>query len=101
VRFPALGKLYYEATIARGRPLLERIVARGVARGEVPAGHAKQLPLMVIAPAIMASVLKMTFDQFESVSSQDFLNAHIEVLRRGVLKPTRQQPVDLLRTKNF
>jgi hypothetical protein len=83
VRFPALGKLYC------------------VARGEVHADHAKQLLLMVIAPAIMASVWKITFDQFESVSAQESLNAHIEVLRRGVLKPTRQQPVDLLRTKNF
>jgi AcrR family transcriptional regulator len=86
-RFPSLAKLYYEATFARGRPILEKVIARGVERGEVYADHARLLPLMLMGPALMASIWKMTFDQFESLPSQDMLDAHLELLRRGVLRP--------------
>lgn len=86
-RFPELAELYFGATIARGRPLLEKIVARGVARGEIRADHASLVHLMIVAPAIMASLWKMNFDRFEPLSIEAFMEAHLEVLTRGLLVP--------------
>jgi AcrR family transcriptional regulator len=83
-QFPELTELYYRASVARGRPLLEKIVARGVRRGEIRPDHAPLLPMMIAAPAIMASVWKMTFERFDPIPTQDFLDAHLELLKRGL-----------------
>jgi AcrR family transcriptional regulator len=86
-KFPELVRLYHRETIAKVRPLLEKIVARGVARGEIHADHARLLPLMIPAPAIMACMWRMTFDAFDPVDTHDFLEAHVELLCRGLLMP--------------
>jgi AcrR family transcriptional regulator len=85
-RFPELVKLYYDVSVGRGFPILQRIIERGVARGEIHADYSKRLPMMIAAPAVMASIWHMTFGQFEQVPPQEFLEAHLELIRRGVLK---------------
>jgi AcrR family transcriptional regulator len=84
-RFPELAKLYYEATVGRGRPIVERIVARGVRRGEVRADHAKQIAFMIIAPTIASSIWKLTFEAFHPIATEELLEAHLELVRRGAL----------------
>jgi hypothetical protein len=76
-RFPALTELYYTETISKGRALLEQIVARGIARGEVRQGAAANLPLVLVAPALMAAIWRMTFDRY----------AHIDIVFNGLLTP--------------
>lgn len=86
-KFPALVELYHRAVVQRGRPLLRRIVARGVARGEIRADHPKLMPMMIIAPALMATLWTMTFDRLESIPLDRFFEAHVELLTRGLLLP--------------
>jgi AcrR family transcriptional regulator len=86
-RFPALTELYYTETISKGRALLEQIVARGIARGEVRQGAAANLPLVLVAPALMAAIWRMTFDRYAHISSEAFLNAHIDIVFNGLLTP--------------
>lgn len=86
-RFPALTELYYRETISKGRALLERIVARGIERGEVREGAAADLPLVVVAPAIMAAIWGMTFNRHAPISSEAFLAAHLDLVFNGLLKP--------------
>jgi AcrR family transcriptional regulator len=86
-RFPALTELYYTETISKGRALLEQIVARGIARGEVRQGAAANLPLVLVAPALMAAIWRMTFDRYAHISSEAFLDAHIDVVFNGLLTP--------------
>jgi len=86
-RFPTLTELYYTETISKGRALLEQIVARGIARGEVRQGPAANLPLVLVAPALMAAIWRMTFDQYSHISSEAFLDAHIDVVFNGLLTP--------------
>ena len=88
-QFPELAELYYNASIGRGRPVLNKIVARGVARGEIRADHATLLPLIIVAPALMASMWKMNFERFDPLRTEDFLEAHIELLTRGLFVPER------------
>ena len=84
-RFPALTELYYAETVSKGRALLERIVARGITRGEVREGAAARLPLVLMAPAIMAAIWRMTFDKHAHISSEAFLEAHIDLVLHGLL----------------
>ena len=84
-RFPALTELYYTETVSKGRALLERIVARGITRGEVREGAAARLPLVLMAPAIMAAIWRMTFDKHAQISSEAFLEAHIDLVLHGLL----------------
>ena len=85
-RFPALTELYYRETISKGRTLLERVVARGIARGEVREGAAADLPIVIVAPAIMAAIWRMTFDRHAPISSEAFLAAHLDLVFNGLLK---------------
>ena len=88
-RFPVLTEHYYAETVSKGRLLLERIVARGIERGEVREGAAADLPLVIMAPAIMAAIWRMTFDRHAPISGEAFLAAHLELVFNGLLKPGR------------
>jgi AcrR family transcriptional regulator len=85
-RFPALTEHYHREIIAKGRALLERIVARGLARGEVREGAAAALPMVIFAPAIMAAIWRTTFDRHAPVSGEAFLAAHLDLVFHGLLK---------------
>lgn len=85
-RFPALTEHYYDETVSKGRLLLERIVARGIARGEVREGAVADLPLVIVAPAIMAAIWRMTFDRHAPIAAEAFLAAHLDLVFHGLLK---------------
>lgn len=89
-KFPALVELYHRAVIKRGRPLLRRVVARGVARGEIRADHPRLMPMMIMAPALMAMLWRMTFERFESIPLAAFFEAHVELLTHGLLLPEKR-----------
>jgi AcrR family transcriptional regulator len=84
--FPALTEHYYTESVAKGRALMGRIIARGVARGEVRQGAAADLPLVIMAPAIMAAVWRMTFDKHAPIPAEAFLAAHLDLVFDGLLE---------------
>lgn len=86
-RFPAIAEFYHRESISRGRGLLTAIVKRGVARGEFRAGPASELPMVIVAPAIMAMIWKMTFDSFDPISTDAFMAAHVDLILNGLCKP--------------
>ena len=83
-RHPAIAAFYHRQMIAMGRRLLGRIVARGVASGEFRDGAIAQTPLILIAPAIMATIWKMNFDAFEPLDLRKFAEAHLELVLDGL-----------------
>jgi AcrR family transcriptional regulator len=85
-RFPSLTEHYYQESVAKGRALIERIIRRGIARGEVRPGAAAELPLVVMAPAIMAAIWRMTFDRHAPVGREAFLAAHLDLVFDGLLR---------------
>lgn len=85
--FPGLTALYYRETVLRGRELLERIVARGRARGEIRDGAAADLPLVIMAPAIMSAIWQMTFTREAPIPPEQFLAAHLDLITEGLLLP--------------
>jgi len=86
VNFPGLTALYHREMISKGKRVLEMVIQRGIARGEVRNNAAADLPMIIMAPAIMAAVWKMTFDPLDPVSSERFLTAHLALLDEGLLR---------------
>lgn len=86
--FPVLAEFYHREVITRGRGLLKRVIDRGIARGEIRPSHVSDLPMVLMAPALMAAIWKMTFDPYDPVATETFLAAHIDLLVLGAgLRP--------------
>lgn len=85
--FPELSELYYREGVSKGQNILTRVVARGISRGEVRAGATADLPIILMAPAIMAVMWRATFDTQQSIPADTFLQAHLDLIMNGVLEP--------------
>jgi AcrR family transcriptional regulator len=84
-RFPAIVESYHRLSISRAQGVLGRIVARGIAAGEFRSGAVADLPMVLVAPAIMAAVWRMTFDRVQHVPLGRFHAAHREMLAGALL----------------
>jgi AcrR family transcriptional regulator len=85
-RFPALTEFYHAAVIAQGRKLLARIVTRGIASAEFRRGAYADLPMVLMAPLLMAAVWKMNFERHEPVDAARFAAAHLDLIFEGIRK---------------
>jgi AcrR family transcriptional regulator len=83
--FPTLAEMYHREVISRGRELLSAVVARGVERGELRAGPATDLPIVIMAPAVMATIWALTFDRVDPIAADRFLAAHVDLVLHGIL----------------
>ncbi len=83
-RFPAILAAHHRATISRGRALLERIVARGIASGEFQPGAIAALPMVLVGPAIMAAIWRITFGLIDPIPPELFMAAHLDLIRHGL-----------------
>lgn len=83
--FPELTRFYYQEGVSKGQAILKRIVERGVAAGELRPGAATDLPIVMIAPAIMAAVWRMTFEQQQPIDLERILEAHVDLVLNGVM----------------
>jgi AcrR family transcriptional regulator len=84
-RFPAIAELYHRRVISRGQAVLAALVRRGVERGEFRRSALTDLPIVIVAPAVMTIVWKMTFDRFDPVETERFLAAHVDLVLEGLL----------------
>ncbi|MFM2043316.1 MAG: hypothetical protein RLY86_1892 [Pseudomonadota bacterium] len=84
-KYPDLTRHHYEETVSKGRAMLEKVVARGRARGEVRDGAAADLPLVLAAPAVLATLWQMLFQPVAPIAPSAFLEAHIDLIVHGLL----------------
>ena len=84
-RFPDLLSFYHTEVISKGRALLTRLIQRGVENGEFRAGATTtELPMLVIAPALMAVLWRLLFDDIDPIDPERFLEAHLDLVFDGV-----------------
>ena len=84
--FPELAEFWRREIIDRGLGLFERIIRRGVARGEfrdLPPQHAARL---CVAPMLIIAFWRTVFGKFdtEPYDYQGLIDTHIETLLRGL-----------------
>ncbi|MEO1650179.1 MAG: TetR/AcrR family transcriptional regulator [Pseudomonadota bacterium] len=83
-RFPDLLEFYYTEFVSKMLEQLERIVERGVARGELRAGAATSLPIVLISPGVMGMVWSLTFERYKPLEQDALVAAHIDLVMNGV-----------------
>lgn len=83
-RFPDLVDLYHNEVISSGVSMLSHIIRRGLERGDFRDSPATREPRLIMAPAIMAALWRLTFDKQDPLSVDDFLTAHIDLLLYGM-----------------
>lgn len=88
--FPPLAEHYHREMISKGERVLRGVLERGVARGEVRPGPIVDLPVVVMGPAVMAAVWKITFDKQQPIDPEQFLRAHLALLDGGLLRKDRR-----------
>lgn len=89
---PALAEMYHRQVISRGRPALRRLMARGIARGEIAPGPLADQPEIIVAPVLMALVWRQTFGEIDPIPGQAFHAAHIELLLSGLIRRPEPEP---------
>jgi AcrR family transcriptional regulator len=83
-RFPDLAAFYHREVISRGIATVRAIVERGVARGEFTSDAAAKFPQLVVAPLLVAIVWTGLFDKVETLDTSGLLDAHADLLIRGL-----------------
>lgn len=86
LRFPQLPELYFHNAIVKARAMIERVVQRGVARGEIRQGPASEMPIIIMSPAIMTLNWKLMFEPFDPLDLDRFISAHIDLVLNGILR---------------
>ncbi|MBY0611417.1 MAG: TetR/AcrR family transcriptional regulator [Beijerinckiaceae bacterium] len=83
--FPVLTEIYYRETVSKARVIFDGIVQRGIERNEVKPGAVAELPIILMAPAIMAVIWQLTFQKHEPIDPDAFLKAHVSLVCDGFL----------------
>ncbi|HCE09703.1 MAG TPA: TetR family transcriptional regulator [Oxalobacteraceae bacterium] len=85
--FPEVAKFYHDEVISRGNAMIERVLQRGVARGEFRPIDVQQATNVIAAPIVMLMMWKHSFGacRSEPISAPEFLATYIDLLFRGLL----------------
>jgi AcrR family transcriptional regulator len=87
--FPELARFYYREVIQRGFALGERVLRRGIERGEFRAVEVRAAVRLVIAPLLVAALWQRSFSRFEAeaLDPTALIEQHIEFYLRAVAAP--------------
>ncbi len=91
-RFPQLTEFYYKEVMAKGKQILRKVVQRGIDSGEFSPTLALTHPEVIMGPAIMAAVWKMTFETVSPMNIKQFMKAHLDVVLNGLLSRPNKVP---------
>ena len=83
-QFPELAEFYFKEVISRGMARIREILARGVERGEFRETGLEAFPQLVVAPAVMASMWKSTFETFSPLDLDKALDVQLDLILNGL-----------------
>lgn len=79
-RFPAIAEFYYREIVERAMAAMRKLIASGIARGEIEHTALMTYPQLVAAPAIAALVWSGLFDRFAPLDAAGLVRAHLDIL---------------------
>lgn len=91
-RFPAIIESYHRLSISRGQAALAGVVERAIATGEMRPGPLADLPMVMMAPALMAAIWGMTFAAVQPIPLERFRDAHVALVMAAFAAPARVPP---------
>ncbi len=91
-RFPEVAKFYYDTVIKNGMEVMTALVQRGIDRGEFRQSAAAEYPRLIMAPAVMATIWRLTFNEFEEIDTDIVMAAHLDLVLNGLKTGRGDQP---------
>jgi AcrR family transcriptional regulator len=84
--FPELGEFWRREIIDRGLGLFERIIRRGIARGEFRNLAPQHAARLCVAPMLLVALWRTVFSKYdaEPYDYQGLIDSHIDTLLRGL-----------------
>ncbi|MEX3011788.1 TetR/AcrR family transcriptional regulator [Hoeflea sp. TYP-13] len=88
-RFPHLAETYRRQVLDKGIAAFEMIVKRGIETGHFRPVNARLAIRNVLGPMLAHFILGQIFqiDRDAPVSTEEFLESHLDILMNGLLKP--------------
>ncbi|HSD93667.1 MAG TPA: TetR/AcrR family transcriptional regulator [Methyloceanibacter sp.] len=93
-KHPELTAFYYEQVVSRGIETLQRLIDRGIARGEFKPTRLRDFPQLLVAPMLTAIFWRQLFERHHHLDTDAMLRTHIELLTDAIRAPGRA-PVDI------
>lgn len=86
--FPELARFYHDEVIQRSHALLERAIARGIARGEFRPVNAHYAGRISCAPMVMLMLWKHSFAPCVSyqLDTEEYIRTIVDLLLNGLVK---------------
>jgi AcrR family transcriptional regulator len=82
-RFPAIAEFYHREVIARILGFVRPMLARAVARGELPDDAFVRFPQLIVAPGLVGIMWSSLFDKYEPLDVAAMMRAHVDILFGG------------------
>ncbi|MEW6640105.1 MAG: TetR/AcrR family transcriptional regulator [Pseudomonadota bacterium] len=79
-RFPQLSEFYYREVVSRGVEAMGRMVALGIARGEIRNEALARFPQLVVAPAMVGIIWQGLFGAYAPLDILAMLQVHIDLV---------------------
>lgn len=83
-RFPHLTNFYYNDFLSKAEEMIMQIIKRGMKSGEFRDSPVQKNPKIIMGPAIMASIWKMSFDTASPIDLNAFADAHVDLILNGL-----------------
>ncbi|SLN15808.1 TetR/AcrR family transcriptional regulator [Roseisalinus antarcticus] len=83
-RFPGLVTLFSERMLGAIEDVLHKAIAHGIARGEVRPEVATLDLRVVFAPAVMAMIWGLIFDEVAPLDRSRYMRSHLDIILRGL-----------------
>jgi AcrR family transcriptional regulator len=96
--FPDLARFYLDEVAGRGLALIQRVLQRGIERGEFRPVDTRAAARCAVAPMLLAMLWRHSFEPHEhtSVDAAALCRTHIELLKHGLetaAAPRKRGPV--------
>jgi AcrR family transcriptional regulator len=82
-RFPAIAEFYHREVITRILGFVRPMLARAVARGELPDDTFVRFPQLLIAPGLVGIMWSGLFDRFQPLDVAEMMRAHVNIIFGG------------------
>jgi AcrR family transcriptional regulator len=79
-RFPRIAEMYHREVLSKGIAIMQGVVRRAHARGELASDDLARFPQLVAAPLILAVVWDGLFSKFQPLDVEGLLEAHKRLL---------------------
>ena len=86
-KHPELTAFYYEQVVSRGIATMERLIERGIERGEFKPTPLRDYPQLLFAPVLTAIIWRGLFERYRHLDTDGLLRTNIELLTDAIRAP--------------